>query len=263
MRFLVFVLVVFSFSNLSYAGETVHLKLGGTPETFNYISLILTRALKASGYKVHIENVGTIPTTRLEKMMAEGKLSGFIMGETRTRNERFLAVRVAMTDNMMAHRVLFIQKGTQHDYEHVKTLEDFRLLDKVVGMGEFWADVAIWRANNLPVYTVGGDWKNLYSMVASRKRPVEALSRGVQEIAKEWQLYPNLEVEQYLVFAYPKDHILYVTPKEPELRNLLERALLKAEASGIIRQTVREHYKEVYQFPVNLQNRRKIQLSLP
>jgi len=256
------VLIVFA-SHLSWAGKTVDLKLSGTPESFSYISLILTRALEASGYRVQIKNVGEFPTTRLENMMALGEVSGFIMGETKKRNERFLAVRVGMTNNIVGHRILFIPKGTQHEYEHVRTLEDFRLLGKVAGMGDAWADVAIWRANKLPVYAKGGNWKHLYSMVVSSQRGVDYLSRGAQEIAKEWRLYPDLEVEQKLVFVYPKDHILYVTPKDPELRDLLEVALLKAESSGLIRETIRNHYPEMYQFPVNLQNRKVLQLVLP
>jgi hypothetical protein len=193
-------------------------------------------------------------------MLEQGQVSAFSMGETENRNERFLAVRVGMTHNMIGNRVFFIPKGSQHEYAHVQTLKDFLALGKVAGMGEFWGDVAIWRANGLSVTTIAGNWKNLYRMVASGSRKVDYLSRGVQEIAKEWQQHPDLEVEQKLVFVYQKDHILYVTPKDPVLRDLLETVLLKAEDSGLIEEIVHEHYPEIYNFPVNLGDRTVIPL---
>jgi hypothetical protein len=262
-RTLVVFFVIIFVSSFSWASESVNLKLGGTLESFHYISKVLTRALEASGYCVQIENVGEIPTTRLEAMMAEGRVSAFIMGETENRNERFLAVRVGMTDNIMGQRIIFIQKGTQDEYENVQTLDQFRSLGKVVGMGKFWGDVAIWKANDLPVSTVNGDWKKLYRMVASGLRGVDYLSRGAQEIAHEWRKYPDLEVEKNLVFVYPKDHILYVSPKDPELRDLLEVVLSKAEDSGLIQAIARDNFQEIYQPPVNFGDRKVIQLTLP
>lgn len=243
--------------------QNIEIAVGSNRSSFNYTAEILTRALAAEGYNAIIRYVGIIPTPRLEYMMAAGDVSCFILSKTAARSSRFLTVDVGMTNGLVSHRILFIRKEDQPLFDKVYTLSDLQKLSKVVGMGESWGDVAIWKENALPVKTIGGDWKRLYMMVASGRRNVDYLSRGAQEMVSEYLEHPELAVEKNLVLVYPKDHVLYVSPKKPELHKLLTDVMTKAQASGLIAQVARELYPDVYLPPVNLDQRRVIHLALP
>lgn len=241
------------------AGQRLTLRLGNLTD-FDYLSDLLTQVLEADGYDVEIVKVSDVPTSRMEWMLEDGELSVMMLGETPPRSDRFLPVKVAMTDNLMTRRILFIPKGHQHHYNQVETLDDFRALGLVAGMGRSWRDFRIWLANNLPVFGVQGDWRRLYDMVAFGDRGVDYLSRGAQEMASEWRQHPNLDVEQNLVLEYDGDHVLYVSPEEAELHRTLTRLMPEASRSGLIAALVEKHYPDVFEPPVNLKERRVISL---
>jgi len=242
-------------------GTEIVLKLGGTPAAFNYISALLAAALGREGYKVSVRDAGDIPTTRMEKMLEQGKLSALILGRTPVRDRRLLLVDVGMTGNLMNRRVLFIPKGEQAAYDAIWTLDDFRRSNKVAGLGEAWADPEVWTANDLRFRTLSGDWKRLYEMVASQARDVDYLPRGAQEIAYEWRSYPELQVERNLVLIYGDDHVLYVSPEAPELHAALLEAMPLALESGLIAELARKHFTAVFSPPINLHERRVINLT--
>lgn len=250
------------FAGPAHASAVVQLTLGGTPESVAYSRQLLEQALALGGHPVVVRELGNLPMTRLELMLQRGDISALILGPTAERERRFLPVRVDMTDNLVNQRILFIPKGSQALYDSVHSLEDFRRLQQVAGMGAAWADRAIWEANDLPLATIDGDWKRLYRMVASPTRPIDYLPRGAHEIAREWMQHTELEVERNLVFRYAQDHILYVSPKRPELQQLLQELLPQAQRSGLIRRLAREHFHLVFEPPVSLQQRRSIRLEM-
>lgn len=242
------------------AGQRLTLRLGSMND-FDYLSDVLTQVLEADGYEVEIVKVSGVPTSRMEWMLKEGDITAMMLGETPPRSERFLPVRVAMTDNLMNQRILFIPKGQQHRYNQVETLDDFRALDLMAGMGRSWRDYRIWLANDLPVFGVPADWRRLYDMVAIGNRGIDYLPRGAQEMANEWRQHPNLDVEQNLVLVYDKDHVLYVSPEEVELHRTLSKLMPEASRSGLIGTLIEKHYPEVFEPPVNLLKRRVIPLT--
>lgn len=242
------------------ADPAYHLKLGANND-FEYLSELLTTVLSKAGYDITITAIDDVPTTRLERMLQDGHISAMMLGKTPQRSRRFLSVDVNMTDNLMNHRILFIPRGQQSAYDPVQSLADLRQLGKVAGMGSAWRDYLIWRNNDLPVEGIGGNWRSLYRMLASGDRGVDYLPRGAHEMAEEWREHPELDVEQNLVLVYPKDHVLYVSPRKGELHRALRKLLPEAEESGLISRLVRKHFPEVFQPPVNLQERRVIRLE--
>lgn len=245
------------------ASAVVQLTLGGTPESVVYTRLVLEQTLALGQHPVSVRVLGDLPMTRLELMLQRGDISVLILGPTAERDRRFLPVRVDMTDNLVNQRILFIPRGSQALYDPVQSLEDFRDLQRVAGMGTAWADRAIWEANGLPVVTIDGDWKRLYRMVSSPARRIDYLPRGAHEMALEWMQHADLKLEQNLVFTYAQDHILYVSPSRPELHLLLQELLPQAQRQGLISRLAREYYHQVFEPPVNLQQRRVIRLEMP
>jgi hypothetical protein len=245
------------------ASTAVQLTLGGTTESVVYIRQVLEQTLALGAHPVSVRELGYLPTTRLELMLQRGDISVLFLGPTAERDQRFLPVRVDMTDNLVNKRILFIPRGSQALYDPVQNLEDFRALQYVAGMGKAWADSAIWKANGLSVATIDGDWKRLYRMVASQSRRIDYLPRGAHEMAHEWMQHADLEVEQNLAFTYTQDHILYVSPARPELHLLLQELLPQAERMGLISRLARAYYHQVFEPPINLQQRRVIRLEMP
>lgn len=246
----------------AHAGPNVLLTLGDLND-FDYLSDLLTHVLEQEGYQVTVEQTRDMPNNRLEWMLEQGDITVMMLGQTPSRDRRFLPVEVGMTDNLIAQRILFIPQGRQHQYDGIDSLDDIRERQLTGGMGMTWLDYRIWKHNDLPVTGLGGDWKRLFRMVAAGNRGVDYLPRGANEIAQEWSRFPDLAVEESLALVYRKDHILYVSPEYQELYRTLNHALHEAEAEGLIRKMVRKHYSEVYQPPVNLDARRVIYLELP
>lgn len=245
------------------ASSAVQLTLGGTPESVVYTRQVLEQTLALGKHPVSVRELDNLPMTRLELMLQRGDISVLILGPTAERDRRFLPVRVDMTDNLVNQRILFIPSGSQPLYDPVQNLDDFRALEQVAGMGTAWADRTIWEANGLPVVTIDGDWKRLYRMVASPTRRIDYLPRGAHEMALEWMQHADLEVERNLLFSYAQDHILYVSPARPELHRLLQELLPQAQRTGLISRLARAYYHEVFEPPVNLQQRRVIRLEKP
>lgn len=227
-----------------------------------YLSDLLTRVLEQDGFRVNVEYVSNLPNNRLERMLEKGDISVMMLGQTASREERFLPVDVGMTDKLIGQRILFIPEGHQYRYDGIENLQDIRDRQLTAGMGPNWLDYQIWTHNDLPVSALPGDWTRLFRMVAAGGRGIDYLPRGANEIAVE-SPRPGLVVEQNLALVYQKDHILYVSPQRRELYRILNRVLPEAEASGLIHQLVRQHYAEVYEPPVSLGDRRVIDLELP
>ncbi len=244
--------------------QPITLFLAGNQGSYGYTKNLMIKALEAADYQVVVINIGEdIPMSRMEVMLLRGDISLFILGQTDQRDQRYLPITVGMTDGLIGQRVLFIPPGQQASYDQVHSLEDLRQLDVVAGLGEAWADVAIWAANDLPFATISGDWKRLYRMLAAGNRHIDYLPRGAQEMVREWPLHPELAVEQQLVLRYAQDHILYVSPEKPELHALLLPVMQQAFDQGLIRDPVRRHYQAVFEPPISLDQRRVIGLRLP
>lgn len=246
----------------AHGAPSVLLTLGNLND-FDYLSDLLTRVLEQEGYQVTVERAPNIPNNRLEWMLEQGDISVMMLGQTESRDHRFLPIEVGMTNNLIGQRILFIPPGQQHRYDDIENLDDFRERQLTAGMGKTWLDYQIWKHNALPVTGVDGDWKRLFRMVAAGNRGVDYLPRGANEITEESPRYPGLAVEENLALVYRKDHILYVSPERQELYRTLNTALRQAESEGLIRELVRKHYSDVYRPPVDLDSRRVIHLELP
>jgi len=255
--------VLFALGSAASAQTPVTLKLLGTETEPTYAQQIVLQSLAADGYQVTVQYAGDAAGAKAEAMLANGDVSALIMGQTADRDGKFLPVRIPMTNNLIGKRILFIPKGAQKDYDGVKTLADFQKLGKVAGMGKNWYDVQIWKANKLPVLPVDGDWNVLFKMVESKSRGVDYIPRGANEMIKERTEHPELDMEKKLVLVYQRDQILYVSPKEAALKPILEKALKKAQTSGLMKKLVGQFYSLAFEPPIDADARVVIDLTLP
>lgn len=187
------------------------------------------------------------------------------MIESEERNKRYIPIEVGLTNGLIGKRILFIRKGDQHLYDRVKTLEDFRRLNLFGGMGEKWFDCDVWNANNLIYKEQGGNWKTIFKKIPA-ERDFDYFPRGLTEIINEAKQYPDLAIEERLVFINDRDFRFYLSKTGEhagaKYEDIIEHALAKAKDSGLIERLVMEYWAEDLK-ALNYDKRTKIYLRTP
>lgn len=245
--------------------ETITLKVATFSDgSHKYYYELLQQSLEAIGHQVILETPSWehLPQKRVVRMLDKGELSLFYLIQSEARDKKYTPVEVGITNGLIGHRILFIPKGQQTLYDNVNTLEDFRQLGKVGGLGVNWFDVKVWQANNLKYYKQDGEWRVLYKKVAEGKYGVDYFSRGFNEIVAESKLYPELDIEQRLVLIYDRDFRFYLSRPAAHYKNVLEEALHHARESGLMDKLVYKYWAEAFE-ALHLDQRVKIYLETP
>jgi hypothetical protein len=223
---------------------------------------LLSTALKEAGYDAEVVPSVPVPQKRALYMLDNDEISLHWMVASAERDAAYVPVNVGLTNGLIGNRILFIPQGAQAIYDKVRTLDDFRNLGKVGGFGKNWFDVNVWKANNLKYYEVDGDWTVIYNMVAVGGRGIDYFSRGMNEIVAESKAHGNLEIEKNLVLVYDRDFKFYLGKSGAAYKDVIETALKKAKASGLIDRLIRKHWAADFT-ALNFDKRIKIILKTP
>ncbi|OHD17830.1 MAG: hypothetical protein A2086_12525 [Spirochaetes bacterium GWD1_27_9] len=232
--------------------------------THNYYHELLTKALEAKGHKLTLNIEKSLPQPRIVNYFENEKLSIHWLIQTKERDTKYIPVEVDITNGLTGNRILFIGKNKQKDFDNVKTLEDFRNLNKIGGLGKNWFDVEVWKANNLKYFEKEGEWRDLYKMLKDGNMGIDYFSRGVQEIVVESALHPYLDIEKNIVLIYNKDFRFYLSKSAKKYKKFLEESLVEAKKSGLIDKLIRKYFLDVFdKNKINLDGRIKIKLTTP
>ncbi|STR44639.1 hypothetical protein EV682_106112 [Iodobacter fluviatilis] len=223
------------FMNFAHA-EVIDLHLmNRRDQQQQYYHRLLQESLLAEGYRVNIIAEPEMPVARVNKVLESGDLSVHWFLQTAERDKRFLRVDIPLSFGLIGQRLLLIKKGQSAAYSRVKTLADLQAINKRAGLAQGWFDVMVWKENQLPVYEQIGDWQVLFKLLAAGNRDVDYFPRGAIEILDDLAAHPDLEIEPDLLLSYERDFVFYVSPRYPQLRNQIEKALQAALASGLQR----------------------------
>lgn len=230
-----------------------------------YYHELLERALVDAGHQPNIDIPSfNLPQKRAESMLRNGQLSlvWLLASEERNNDPSLIPINMGLTNGLIGHRILFVPPSDIDAYRFVTSLRDFKDLNKTGGFGKNWFDVIVWQHNDLKAIEVDGDWRRLYKMVANQKRGVDYFSRGFTEIINESLLHPYLVIEPYLVLKYQRDFQFYISSSQPELAQVIEDALKKAENSGLLDKLIEEYWREDFDL-LKYRKRITIQLDTP
>ncbi len=263
LKEIILAVVLFLFPSSSFAEIiTLHVPSYNDGSHLYYHDL-LKSSLKAAGHQATLVfPVQDLPQKRALRMLEEGTLSLSWMLETKERNKKYTPVKVGITNNLIGHRILFIPKNSQSTYTSVKSLDDFRKTNKIGGFGENWFDITVWEQNKLPYFIQSGDWRSLFLMVAAKDRGVDYISRGINEIVIEANLYPYLDIEQQLLLKYNRDFLFYLSRTGVKYHNIIEDALLKARQTGLMSQMIDKYWGDLIK-KINFDQRIEITLETP
>lgn len=207
-----------------------------------YYHALLVAALAQAGVRVTLKEAPDMPNARAEPLLEAGQLDVHWFIRTPSRDRRFLRVSQPLTEGMIGWRIPMVPAAAAPAYARLRTLADWQRSGKVAAMGFGWADAAIWQHNQLPVAPQRLPVADLYRLVASGTRGVDYFPRGSIEVAAEQDMRAGLVPAPGVVLVYPQDFYFYVSPVRPQLRALLQKALSRAEQSGLRHSLFQQHY---------------------
>ena len=232
-----------------------------SPNAHKYFHEVLQLSLEEAGHTPNF-TISELPQARIQSYMNSGRLSIDWMLESKERNEKYIPIKVGLTNGLIGNRVLFIKKGEQHLYDGVKNLDDFRELNLVGAVGSKWFDARVWQANNIEYKEHTGNWKSIFKMIPSRP-DYNYFSRGVNEILEESKQYPKLAIEKNLLFVYTRDYFFYLSKTGANAganyKDIIEDSLEQARDSGLIERLTKKYWGDHLK---QLQCDKRIQIPL-
>ncbi len=268
MRKIIFILtLVMSFFTLHSQEKQIELSMVDIVSGKDrYYFELVKRSLENYGYEVKLNIKNDIPLLRVDEYLFSSKIDAHFFMDNATRRKRFPNfANVGLTNGLIGKRVLFIPSGRADVYKDIKSLEDFRALNKVGAFGEGWTDVKIWKQNNLKYYEKSGDYRLIFDMLKSQRRGIDYFSRGAMEIISESKLYPQLDIEPHLLFVYDMDFKFFFSPKAVDKKEIVEAAIIEAKKSGLMDKMLEEFYPEIFSTEngLNILNRVELHLDVP
>lgn len=139
---------------------------------------------------------------------------------TKEREQLLRPIRVPIFKGMIGWRILMIRREDKHKFSKVKSLKD--LAKFKAGQGIRWPDSDILAANGLPV-VLGAGTENLYKMLSGKR--FDYFPRGVHELIPDAKYIHanNVESEEELLLVYPSAAYFFVSKKNVELAERMER----------------------------------------
>lgn len=227
-----------------------------------YYHELLSVALEGIGLECEIKATAPMAQNEIVAALEKGDIDCYWLVQTPERDGSYVPVEVVLSRGLVGKRVLFVPKGSQRDFDGVRTLRDFRRLGKKGGFGTGWFDVRVWQANGLATVEQDGDWRELFGRVA-RREGVDYLSRGANEIIMEAPHHPELDIERRLLFVYMRNLRYYLSRKAAPLKPVLDNAVRQSLLSGTMDSLMMKYFPEVFDPKgLDLENRVKIKLVI-
>jgi hypothetical protein len=262
-RCLTLLVITLGLTALPCTARDITLRLAsGASGNHRFYHSLLTESLKAAGHTVTVVSYENLPQTRILAYLDIDRLTLHWLLHTPERDAQYTRIDFPLTQGLIGQRILFVPKGNENVYASVRDLAQFRELGKVAGLGKGWFDVTIWEANQLPLLEQGGDWRQLFGMLAAENRGVDYFPRGATEISAEAQMHPELAIEPHLLLTYQRDFVFYLSKGNSSLKPIIESALRQAEKSGLQKRLIDDYFGNSLQ-QLNIDKRVKIRLSTP
>jgi len=247
----------------AHAGERISLRIGTLGQDRHlYYTRLLEESLKAAGYEPDIVFVKDLPEPRIWSLVAKDGLSLIWGVQTAARDHDYASTSNPLTNGLIGQRILLVKAGQEHMFAQVRTLEDFRRLGKVGGVGSTWFEAEVWRFNKLPLYAKAGDWRRLFPMVENGERGIDYLVRSTIEISKEAEDYKGLAIEPHLILSYEGDMHFYLSPSAVRYKAIIENALAQADRSGLKKKLIAQYLLRGTK-GLNLDKRVTLKLATP
>ena len=197
----------------------------------NYYVSLLDLALSKTGVDHKLKPYTVVATgSRVFHDLQQGHDIDLTWGPTtETWEKETLPVRVPLDKGILGWRLFLVNKSDLPRFAQVHTLE--QLQAHSAGLQHDWGNVAILRANGLPVVDASV-YETMFQMLALHR--FDYFPRGLGEINGEAQRFAKLGlvIEPTLALHYPSQTYFFVSRKNTALHDLIERGLQEAMRDG-------------------------------
>ena len=206
---------------------TYPLTSDGIDSRYDYDWAVLRAALEKTTprygvFEQHQSRVAMAPPRVVQEMLSpSGRINVFVRATSPELERQFLPVRLPVDRGLLGYRLLLIRGADQQRFAAVKTVDDLRRLR--AGLGQGWADVAIFEHAGVPVVE-GSNYDGLFAMLEADRFDFYSRSadEALREFAERRKAHPEMAVEQTLLLHYPLPRYFFVR-RDAEGKLLAER----------------------------------------
>jgi hypothetical protein len=174
------------------------------------------------------------------------------------REQQLTAIKIPIYRGLIGLRLLLVKKENKDRISRIQTLQQLQQLTG--GHGTHWADLPIYKANNLPVVS-NANYEPLFLQLAADR--FDYFHRGVNEIWDEYARHSKtLDIADNVMLFYPHPVYFFVNKDKPELADHLERGLKIALEDGSYKALFYNYHGESIR-QAKLYKRKLIRLSNP
>lgn len=203
---------------------------------------LLRLALRLSGTNATLAPVCMdYPTEdrRIPMLEAADQINTAFFGTNAEREERLLAAFIPIFLGTTGLRLFMLHEDLQEPFRQVKTIADLRELSMGQGLG--WPDSEILADNGFKV--VSGRYRTLHRMLDAKR--FDLYPRAYWQIVGEWNWMkwdaPSIEIADTTALYYPQPIYFFVSPKTPELHDIIETGLKRAFSNGMMLDLLKTH----------------------
>lgn len=229
---------------------------------FAYYRELVIASLKSIGVSAEFQVHAVVSQPRMLRDLRKGVTALRPLLPSAALDGELVQVPVDLTGGRIGERVLLVRPDERERFADVTNLEAFRATGAVAAFGEHWFDVAVWRANQLPLRTLSGDWSRIFGMLQAGGRGIDYFPRGINEVLSDAKRHPGLVIEPHLLLVYDRDFRFYLSRPYAKYAPLIERALRNAEASGLMAALQQKYWGKVDRI-LALDQRQRLNLYTP
>jgi hypothetical protein len=221
---------------------------GKTPKRDDYQFAVLTLALDKTSaefgpYRA-VRVLGDFSTLRVRQEVSAGKVVNVMAGPWRVLDkndplDQRIPINIPILAGLLGQRVLLIRSEDLPKFRAIRDASQLKLL--IAGQGRGWTEIDLYRRNGYRI----SDTANIHTllpMLASKR--FDYLPMSVVEARSALAQYPELAgqltIAPDLMISYPLPTIFYVSARQPQLAQRLERGLALASKDGSLNELL--HY---------------------
>ncbi len=165
------------------------------------------------------------------ELIKNEKLNIAVFAPNLTRENSLLPIRIPVTKGLLGIRVCLIKKGNADKFKHIYSINDWLKKGLSIGQSSHWPDTKILKVNGFNVVATTL-YIPMFDMLA--KERFDCFARSVNEVIRELKQYNDkgLELEKNLAFIYRLPTFFFVSKKNPQLAERIEKGLHLAILSG-------------------------------
>ena len=196
----------------------------------DYLSTILTEALKAAQYPAEFQYIDVHPhQQRTLLMLSQGKVDIHWSMTSSAREQLAIPVRIPLFKGLIGWRVLLIHEARTGQFLPINTPEQLQPLRAL--QGHDWPDTKILTQNG---YTVMPhvNYESMFGLLVRGRG--DYFPRSVIEVQSELAVREPLPlvIEPHLILKYPTAFYFFVNQDKPELASALEKGLMTMHQNG-------------------------------